>query len=492
MARDVVRSGRLAGERAGDIARYLSSSWADRWIGEADLLVDMAHVLMLEEQGIVGDEHARALLKGLLRLHDDGLPESVYDPVFEDVHAGIETHLTEMVGEEAGGRLHIGRSRNDEVATCMRLRLRDELLALASEVCELRRVLIETASAHTESVMPGFTHLQHAQPTTLAHHLLAYASAFERDCGRIIDAYGRVNRSPLGAAAFASTGYPIDRESTAARLGLSGLLENSMDAVSGRDFALEALSAGAVLMATASRLADELVLWSSPLVGFVELDDAFCSTSSIMPQKKNPDTLELLRAKAASVTGELAAALGIVKGLPQAYNRDLQQLSPHLWRGSDEVRTSTRVLAGAVGTARFMTERMAAQAGLGGSTATELADTLVREFELPFRTAHHVVARAVRDDRLDLAGLEAAAREMAGLSLVERGLDQARVDRALDPGESVRVRSAPGGPAPGAIRAQLEHLSAGIERDRAWIENEKTRVGSAIDGLLDAAREEIR
>ncbi len=491
MARDVVRSGRLAGERAGDIARYLSSSWADRWIGEADLLVDMAHVLMLGQQGIIGDEHVRALLQGLVRLHDDGLPESVYDPVYEDVHAGIETHLTAMVGEEAGGRLHIGRSRNDEVATCMRLRLRDELLALADEVCALRRVLTEIASAHEESVMPGFTHLQHAQPTTLAHHMLAYASAFERDWGRLIDAYGRVNRSPLGAAAFASTGYPIDRESTAARLGFSDLVENSMDAVSGRDFALEPLSAAAVLMATASRLADELVLWSSSLVGFVELDDAYCSTSSIMPQKKNPDTLELLRAKAASVAGELGAALGIVKGLPQAYNRDLQELSPHLWRGIDEARTSVRILTGAVGTARFETERMAAQAGLGGSTATELADTLVREFGLPFRTAHHVVARAVREGRLDLAGLEAAGVTMAGLSLVERGLDQARVDRALDPRESVRVRGAPGGPAPAAVRAQLETLSAGLRRDGMFIDQEKKRVETAIDGLLASAREVI-
>ncbi len=492
MARDVVRGGRLSGERGGDIARYLSSSWADRWIGEADLLVDMAHVLMLEEQGIIEGVHARALLQGLVRLHEDGLPDAVYDPEFEDVHAGIESHLTGIVGPEAGGRLHIGRSRNDEVATCLRLRLRDELLALADEVVGLREVLLTNASVHTESVMPGFTHLQHAQPTTLAHHLLAYAAAFERDTARVLDAYGRVNQSPLGSAAFASTGYPIDRDSTANRLGFSGLLANSMDAVSGRDFALETLAAVAVLMSTASRLAEELVIWSSPLVGFVDLDDRYCSTSSIMPQKKNPDTLELLRARAASVAGELAAALGIVKGLPQAYNRDLQQLSPHLWRGVDETRASIRVLTGAIETAQFVTGRMATEAGRGGSTATELADTLVREFGLPFRTAHHVVARAVRDHRLDAAGLEAAGHEMAGLSLAGLGLDPARVAQALDPLESVRIRRVPGGPAPEAVRIQLDALSSRVARDSGFVAQERARVENAINGLILKAREEIR
>jgi argininosuccinate lyase len=489
MVRDVVRGGRLEGERTGDVAGLLSSAWADRYIGEADLLVDLAHVLMLGRQGIVEPEHVRVLLGGLLALRDAGLPASVYDPAYEDVHAGIEAQLTAMVGDEAGGRLHVGRSRNDEVATCLRLRLRDELLGLAGEVCTLRRVLVGIAGAHVETVMPGFTHLQPAQPTTLAHHLLAYGAAFERDTARLLDCYARTNRSPLGSAAFASTGYPVDREWTAALLGFSGVLENSMDAVSARDFALEALSAGAVLMAGASRLADELVLWSSPLVGFVVLDDTYSSTSSIMPQKKNPDTMELVRAKASTVAGALAAALGIVKGLPQAYNRDLQELSPQLWRGVEETRRSVRVLAGAVETARFQAERMAAEAGSGGSTATELADTLVREFDLPFRTAHHVVARAVRDGRLDLAGLEAAANATAGLSLAERGLDQDRVDRALDPVESVRVRTAQGGPAPDAVRVQLASASSRLARDRAFVEQEQARVGAAIEGLLAAARE---
>jgi argininosuccinate lyase len=492
MARDVVRGGRLEGERTEDVARLLSAVGADRWIAGADLLVDLAHVSMLSRQGIVDAPSAKALLGGLLAFRDNGLPAAVFDPAYEDVHAGIEGELTAVIGDEAGGRLHVGRSRNDEVATCLRLRLRDDLAALAGEVCELRGALLRAASAHMETMMPGFTHLQPAQPTTLAHHLLAHAAALERDTARLLDCYARTNRSPLGAAAFAGTGYPVDREWTAARLGFSGIVENTMDAVSSRDFALEALSAASILMVSASRLADELVLWSSPLAGFVVLDDGYSSTSSIMPQKKNPDTMELVRAKAATVAGALSAALGIVKGLPQAYNRDLQELSPHLVRGVEETRVSIRVLAGAVGTARFEPEIMAAAAALGGSTATELADTLVREFDLPFRTAHRVVARAVRDGRLDRDGLERGARETAGLSLAERGLDQARIDRALDPLESVRVRTLPGGPAPGAVREQLADMSARLDRDRAFVEREQQRVEAAIEGLVAAAREAAR
>ncbi|NLX49021.1 MAG: argininosuccinate lyase [Methanospirillum sp.] len=489
MVQDVVRGGRLDGERTEDVNWLLSSAEGDRYIADADLLVDLAHVLMLLRQGILGEPEARTLLGGLLSLRDSGLPGSVLDPSFEDIHAGIEAHLTAMVGDEAGGRLHVARSRNDEVATCLRLRLRDELLGAAGDACALRAVLLEVAASHAESVMPGFTHLQHAQPTTLAHHLLAYSGALERDTARLLDCYARTNRSPLGAAALASTGFPVDREWTAARLGFSGILENSMDAVSGRDFALEALSCSAVLTGTLSRLAGELVLWSSPLVGFVVLDDSYCSTSSIMPQKKNPDTLELVRAKASSVSGALAASLGIVRGLPQSYNRDLQELSRHLWRGVDDARRSLRVMAGALRTARFDTGRMAEEAGRGGSTATELADTLAREFGMPFRTAHRVVAGAVRRGRLDLAGIEAEALATAEISLVARGLDQGRVDRALDPLESVRVRGTAGGPAPGAVRSTLGSAGARLERDRAFVIGEQERVRVAIDGLVAAARE---
>ena len=230
-------------------------------------------------------------------MHDEGIPEEVFDDRFEDIHAGIESILIESAGVEIGGRLHIGRSRNDEVATCIRIKLREELLKQMAALLKVRKVLIALAGQHKDSVMPGFTHLQHAQPTTLAHHLLAYEQAFSRDFDRLRDAYTRVNLSPLGAAAFASTGYPVNRDYTASLLGFDGLVTNTMDAVATRDFALETLADLSILMANISRLCEELIIWSTSFVKFVSLDDAFCSTSSIMPQKKNPDTAEIMRAK---------------------------------------------------------------------------------------------------------------------------------------------------------------------------------------------------
>ncbi|MDD5420156.1 MAG: argininosuccinate lyase, partial [Methanomicrobiaceae archaeon] len=396
MQKDQIRQGRLADERSPEVIRFLSSMEADHWIAGADILVDMAHLLMLYRQRIIEDGAARALMAVLLDLHEHGLPECAYDNRFEDVHAGKEAYLIDRVGEEIGGRLHIGRSRNDEVATCIRIRLRDELLGRMRALLSIRKALLDTAAWHTDTVMPGFTHLQHAQPTTLAHHLLAYEQAFSRDADRLRDAFARVDRCPLGSAAFASTGFPIDREDTATLLGFSGVLANTMDAVAARDFALEAIATAAVCMTTASRLCEDLIIWSTTFAGFVHLDDAYCSSSSIMPQKKNPDTAEIMRAKAGTVAGNLTASLMIAKGLPMSYNRDLQELTPHLWQSEEATRQSLELLAGMVGSAAFDSQRMQTEAGRGFSTATDLADVLVREYGLAFRTAHRIVGRAVR------------------------------------------------------------------------------------------------
>ncbi|MCK4269632.1 MAG: argininosuccinate lyase, partial [Methanogenium sp.] len=273
MKGDPLRKGRLGGERPQEVMEFLSSMGADRWIGRADLIVDIAHLLMLEKQEIIDREAAVAVMKALLAMVDEGLPESVYDDRYEDIHAGIEANLIDSVGMDFGGRLHMGRSRNDEVATCIRLSLRREMLSRMSEINSLRQVLLDLASVHTQSVMPGFTHLQHAQPTTLAHYMLSYEQAFSRDFDRFRDTYARVNLCPLGAAAFASTGYPIDREYTADLLGFDGLVKNSMDAVSARDFALEVISDCTIIMSTVSRLCEELVVWSSGFVKFVDLND---------------------------------------------------------------------------------------------------------------------------------------------------------------------------------------------------------------------------
>jgi len=489
MKKDQIRKGRLGTERSRQVLRYLSSMEADRWIGEADILVDMAHLLMLHHQKLIGPEHARALLRVLLEVQGQGLPDQVFDEQFEDVHAGLEAYLIERAGEDAGGRIHMGRSRNDEVSACLRIRLRGDLLRCMQSLVRLREVLFTLCEAHRDAVMPGYTHLQPAQPTTLPHHLLAYEQALGRDFDRFRAAFLHVNLSPLGAAAFAATGYPIDREMTAHLLGFDQVLPNSMDAVASRDFILETLAAGAILMTGLSRLAEDLILWSTPAFGFVTLEDAFCSASSIMPQKKNPDTLEILRAKAGTAHGALAGALSIVKGLPMSYNRDLQEVTPHLWRGMTTVLESTELLTQVLQGAAFDEKRMAQEAGKGFSTATDLADMLVRSHNLPFRTAHTIVGRAVWRGSLDLRVLEAAAQEAAGISLIQRGVTAEEVNRALDVSMAIASRNVPGGPAPEAVAQALRERKRVHRQDTAWVLSQEKAIQEALSQLLARARE---
>lgn len=489
MERDRIRAGRLSEERPSEVVAFLSSMEADRWIAEADILVDIAHLLMLQHQDLVEKDAARRIMQVLLELYDSGIPVEVFDDRFEDVHAGIEAYLIGRMGEEWGGRLHTGRSRNDEVATCIRIRLRKEINGLMGELILLRETLLDLAAHNETTVMPGFTHLQHAQPTTLAHYLAAYEEALARDFERFQAAFGRVNHSPLGAGAFASTGLPIDREMTAHSLGFTDVAGNTMDAVASRDILLEALADASIMMTTVSRFSEELVLWSSPLIRFIELDDAYCSTSSIMPQKKNPDTAEIMRAKAGTVCGTLSSALMIIKGLPMSYNRDLQEATPHLWRGMDACRRSVRLLNGMISTAIFHKERMEEEAGKGFSMATDLADLFVREYHLPFRTAHTIVGRAVREGRLDLDTLERASQEVASLSLVERGLTVEKLSHALILRSVVLARDATGGPSPVAIRAALKERRRAHRRDDAWHQRISDALTTAEVELIASARE---
>jgi len=489
MRTDVVRLGRLSGERTGEMMHFLSSMRSDRYIADADLLVDLAHVLMLKKQKIIDRDNAQKLISALLVLLDEGIPDEVFADHFEDIHAGIESLLIESVGADAGGRMHMGRSRNDEVATCIRIKLREELLKQMSALIKVREVLVALAALHIDTIMPGFTHMQHAQPTTLAHHLLAYEQAFSRDFDRLKDTYVRVNMSPLGAAAFASTGYPISREYTASLLGFEGLVTNTMDAVATRDFALEALADLSIMMTTASRLCEELIIWSTSFVKFVTLDDAFCSTSSIMPQKKNPDTAEIMRAKSGSVFGSFASAILTVKGLPMSYNRDLQELTPHLWRGVQDTKESLRLLIDMLSSAAFDTERMKEEAGKGFSTATELADMLVRAYGLPFRTAHTIVGRAVQKGDLSLSTLEDAARDVGGgISLKEKGLTQQIIDDALDVPNSIGLRKTPGGPAPFAVRIALDERRKQLDADSTDIDRSLAKLSTAKESLIAKAR----
>jgi argininosuccinate lyase len=474
-----IRRDRFSG---GPARGFLSSMSEDRRIFEADLAVDRAHVAMLAEQGIIEEGEAETILSALGEVEErgfDALPDG------EDVHEAIETAVIDSVGA-VGGKMHTARSRNDEVATCLRYALREDLLTGIETTLALREVLSEVAERERRTLMPGYTHLQPAQPTTVAHWALSYESAVARDTERLFDAYGRVNRSPLGAAAFAGTPFDVDRERTADLLGFDGVLENSMDASSSRDFLLETTAALAALATTLSGLAEDLILFSNR--GYLELDDDYASTSSIMPQKVNPDTLELVRSTAGDASAGLNGLLVTLKGLPRAYNRDLQNAHPHAFAAGDSVVEATEVAAGAVATATWNEGALAEAAGEGFSTATGVADLLAAS-GVPFRTAHELVALAAeRSDGTPSYGeLDEVGREVLGESLSTH-VEREAVEAALDPAESVASRDSLGGPAPEAVAAALGHVEEGIDTDRRALSERRSALTAARDTLEEVSR----
>ncbi len=472
----VVRRDRFSG---GPARSFLSSLAADERIFDADLAVDRAHVVMLAECDIIDAETAGEILSALEAIEAAGheaLPEG------EDVHEAIETAVIDHVGPD-GGRMHTARSRNDEVATCIRYRLREDVLETVEATLGLRQALLEVAASHDETVMPGYTHLQPAQPTTVAHWALSYESAIGRDTERLLESYERINQSPLGAAAFAGTPFEIDRERTAELLGFDSVLENSMDAASARDFLLETTGALATLATTLSGLAEDVIIFANR--GFVNLDDDYSSTSSIMPQKKNPDTLELVRATAGNGVAGFQGLATTLKGLPRAYNRDLQRATPHVWETVDALSEATAVAAGAVGTAEWNADELAAEAGAGFSTATGVADLLAAN-GLPFRTAHELVALAASESgetpSEQLAALEAAAEDVLEAPLSSY-VDREAVKSALEPAQSVESRNSTGGPAPVAVGAQLEAARDSFEADKQALENRTAALETADEQL---------
>jgi argininosuccinate lyase len=474
-AEDVVRRERFSG---GPARGFLSSLDGDARIFDADLAVDRAHVVMLAEQGIVPETEAREILAALDSVEEAGHADL---PDGEDVHAAIETAVIDRVGP-VGGKMHTARSRNDEVATCLRYRLRRDLLAAVEATLEAREVLAEVASDHTCTVMPGFTHLQPAQPTTVGHYLLSYESALARDTARLLDAFDRTNRSPLGAAAFAGTPFDVDRERTAELLGFDGVVENSMDASSARDFLVEATSALASLATHLSGLAEDLVVFSNK--GYVQLSDDYSSTSSIMPQKVNPDTMELVRACAGDASAGLNGLLTTLKGLPRAYNRDLQRAHDHAFAAADAVTEATAVAAGAVATAEWQVETLAEAAGEGFATATGVADLLAMH-GVPFRTAHELVAIAAEEDA-DYETLDAAAADVLDAPL-SAYVEREAVEAALEPVESVASRDSLGGPAPDAVAAALERALTGLADDEAAHAERRDALDDAADRLAEVS-----
>ena len=369
----------------------------------------------------------------------------------EDIHMNIEQRLASLVGA-AAGRLHTARSRNDQVALDLRLWVRAACDRTVEQLIGLQRALLAQAEAHADAVMPGVTHLQPAQPVTFGHHLMAYVEMLGRDGGRFADARTRMNESPLGAAALAGTSFPIDRQATARALGFDAPMANSLDAVSARDFALEALAAAGITALNLSRLAEEIVLWTTPQFGFVTLSDAFTTGSSIMPQKRNPDAAELTRAKTGRVLGGFAALSLVMKGLPLAYSKDMQEDKLPVFEAFDALELALAAMTGMVADLTVNRERMAAAAGAGFATATDLADWLVRVLNLPFRQAHHVAGRAVK--RAEALGLELSQLPLAELQALEPGVTVGVLE-VLTPDASAASRTSYGGTSPDRVRAEI-------------------------------------
>ncbi|MCH8110635.1 MAG: argininosuccinate lyase [Proteobacteria bacterium] len=421
----------------------------DKRLYAQDIAGSRAHCAMLVAQGIVSAPDGEAIQAGLDTIEAEiAHGEFTFDAGLEDIHMNVEARLAVLIGE-AAGRLHTARSRNDQVATDLRLWVRDAIASLAGELQSLQMVLVDRAAEQADTVMPGFTHLQTAQPVTLGHHLLAYAEMFGRDRGRLEDCARRLNQSPLGAAALAGTSFPIDRDMTATELGFDAPMANSLDAVSARDFAAEFLAAGSILAVHLSRLAEEIVLWSSDAFGFVTLPDAFSTGSSIMPQKRNPDAAELVRAKSGRIIGSFTALLVTLKGLPLAYAKDMQEDKEPVFDTADTLHLCLAALAGMIGDLGFNKDVMREAAGAGFATATDLADWLVREAGLPFRRAHEVTGRIVKLAESKSCRLEDLALE--DMQSVEPAIT-ANVYDVLSVEKSVASRRSYGGTAPENVR----------------------------------------
>ena len=444
--------GRFA-EGPSAIMREINASIPfDKALWRHDIAASKAHVAMLGQQGIVSAQDAALIAEGLdtvaAEYAENGVP---VDWDLEDIHMTTESRLAELIGP-AAGRLHTARSRNDQVATDFRLWVRDAMDEADAGLAALQRALVARAGEHAGSIMPGFTHLQTAQPVTLGHHLMAYYEMAARDRSRFADARVRMNRCPLGAAALAGTGFPIDREMTAKALGFDGPTANSLDSVSDRDFALDYLMAAAQTALHLSRLAEEFIIWASQPFGFVRLPDSLSTGSSIMPQKKNPDAAELVRGHAGRIVGCLTALMITMKGLPLAYSKDMQDDKPPVFEAASLLTLCLAAMTGMVEGTTFRTDRMRAAAELGFATATDLADWLVRQADIPFREVHHITGAAVK--LAEQRGIALDQLPLEDLKAIDARVDE-RVYAALSVEASVAARASHGGTAPAQVAQRV-------------------------------------
>jgi len=444
--------GRFAHEPDALMQEINASIFFDHKLAVQDIAASRAHVWMLGRQGIITEEEAVQIDQGLAEVADEiASGQMKFDPALEDIHMHVESRLKEKIGEVAG-KLHTARSRNDQVATDFRIWVRDALDVLDILLAHVQKALLEKAEAYAETIMPGFTHLQTAQPVTFGHHLMAYVEMFGRDRSRAADARARLNECPLGAAALAGTSFPIDRENTAHALYFDSPTRNSLDSVSDRDFALEYLSVASICAMHLSRLGEELVIWSSAQFGFVRLPDSFTTGSSIMPQKKNPDAAELIRGKAGRIIGDMVALFTTMKGLALAYNKDMQEDKEPVFDAYDHLLLSLRATAGMIGGMVANADAMRQAAAQGFSTATDLADWLVRTLGMPFRDAHHVTGAIVK--LAESQGVDISELSLEQMRSVEKGITEG-VFSVLTVEHSVASRTSYGGTAPQRVKEAI-------------------------------------
>jgi argininosuccinate lyase len=439
-----------------DVVKFTSSIESDRRLLKPVIKINEAHVAMLMEQKIIEWSNGVELLRALSELDS----KIKLKPSLEDVHVAVEEEVNKKVGLETGGNLHAAKSRNDQVSTAIRMELRQNLIDLMNLVIKLQETLTKLAEKHVRTVVPGYTHLHPAQPVTFAHYLLSYLDMLERDMHRLMESYQRVNICPMGAGALATSSFPIDRDRVAELLGFSEVLENSIDAVSSRDFILETMALLTIVAVNVSRLVEDLILWSSPDFGIIELPDRFSFTSSIMPQKKNPDVLEVIRAKMSHILGNFLTSATTMKALPSSYNMDFQEITPRLWESLENVTSSLNMLSKLVANLKVF-KNVFSKPLLSFSTSTELANILVRKHKVPFRTAHKIVGSLIRkltDEKLTLYDvtpelLQKVIQDSFGLSL---SINTKDVRESIDPLKFVESHKARGGPSPTEVKRMLK------------------------------------
>ncbi len=478
----LLRGGRIGSVRK-DVVEFTSSIKSDKKLLEAVIKINKAHVTMLMEQKIIDWQKGAKLLQALNEIAS----KMKLDPSVEDVHLAVEEEVNKKVGVETGGNLHIGKSRNDQVATAIRMALRINLLELMKLVVKLQDSLIELAEKHVETLVPGYTHLHPAQPVTFAHYILSYVDMLERDLKRLEETLPRVNLCPMGAGAIATTSFPINRDKTAELLGFDKVLENSIDAVGSRDFILETLANLTLAAVDISRMAEDLIIWSSPDFGIIELPESFAFTSSIMPQKKNPDVLEVIRARMSQVLGNFVTSATTMKALPSGYNLDFQEITPKLWESLETVAGSVNMLTKLVKNLN-VSKDVFSKSVLKFSTTTELANVLVKKYNVPFRTSHKIVGSLVKtllDKEMTLADLtpevlQKAAKDSAGLTLKVKLED---IKESVDPKKFVESHKAKGGPAPAEAKRMLKNRKQLAAQSKMSLKEKTTKLEEADNQL---------